>query len=231
MDNADTYYSKYYRETQRSGLQGWGNSLIDRRVARHRARAASSYSSLKVLELGASSGEHLNFEDVESFKNWIGIDLRPGITDPENTRSLQLSSKMAFVAGDVEQLPFPDNSFDQVVSTCVLHHLERVENALAEVRRVLRVGGTFVVSMPTDPGLANQLIKQLITYRAMRRSGILNPRLEYAREHRNHIGALLTLCEHTFAGDETALRYYPFRFVKSWNLNLIATFVARKTSD
>ena len=41
-------------------------------------------------------------------------------------------------------LPFPDESFDSVVSCLMLHHIIDWERAVAEVARVLRPGGTFV---------------------------------------------------------------------------------------
>jgi len=45
---------------------------------------------------------------------------------------------------DATAMPFPDGSFDSVVSCLMLHHIVEWERALAEVARVLRPGGTFV---------------------------------------------------------------------------------------
>lgn len=129
---------------------------------------------------------------------------------------------MTSVTGDVQSLPFADASFDQVISTCLLAHVMEPERALQEVRRVTRTGGSIVIGLPTDPGLANRSIKQLVTYRSMRRAGVLDPRLSYAREHRNGVSNLLTLIRHTFREDEVHEHYFPFR-VPSWNLNLAVT--------
>ena len=51
------------------------------------------------------------------------------------------------VADLAEPLPYPDNSFDDVVASLVLHYLRDWEPALAEVRRVLRPGGRLIVSV------------------------------------------------------------------------------------
>ena len=44
-------------------------------------------------------------------------------------------------------LPYPDDAFDLVVSSLALHYVEDWDAALAEVRRVLRPGGRFTVSI------------------------------------------------------------------------------------
>lgn len=51
------FYSKFYTELQRTGIQGWGNSLIDKLIEKSIKRTEVS----NILELGAASGEHLMF--------------------------------------------------------------------------------------------------------------------------------------------------------------------------
>lgn len=48
--------------------------------------------------------------------------------------------------GDVENLPFSNSSFDVVVSRYSAHHWARPGKALSEFRRVLRAGGSFILS-------------------------------------------------------------------------------------
>jgi ubiquinone/menaquinone biosynthesis C-methylase UbiE len=67
-------------------------------------------------------------------------------------RAKKLFPKIKFVEGDAEQLPVPDQSFDNYLMNFGLLHLENPEKALAESFRVLRPGGTaaFTVWAPPD---------------------------------------------------------------------------------
>ena len=222
MHNPNTdYYSNSYTVIQRTGFQGWGNALIDRLIE----RKVNRREGMRILELGASSGEHLKF--VKVFPLWskyICLDINPGISDPVLFKSLRkgnppLIPNISFVKASAEQLPFADKSFDLIISTCLLAHVKDVEQALSEMRRVVTVGGQIVIGLPTDPGIINRLVKVVHTYPKMKRMGVLNPRLTYAREHINPIGNLIALIKNVFSSDEVKLQFFPLR-LRSWNLNL-----------
>jgi SAM-dependent methyltransferase len=51
--------------------------------------------------------------------------------------------------GDATRLPFADNSFDRVITSEVLEHIQNDVGALAEFVRVLKPGGTFAATVPT----------------------------------------------------------------------------------
>ena len=51
------------------------------------------------------------------------------------------------VQADAENLPFPDNSFDVVFSSGVLHHTPNTQKTIDEIRRVLKPGGNAVVML------------------------------------------------------------------------------------
>jgi ubiquinone/menaquinone biosynthesis C-methylase UbiE len=50
-----------------------------------------------------------------------------------------------FTYGDAQQIPFPDQSFDLVLSTLSLHHWRDPGAVLDEINRVLQPGGAFFV--------------------------------------------------------------------------------------
>ncbi len=53
-----------------------------------------------------------------------------------------------FQTGVIEQLPFPDSTFDVVLSTLMMHHLPAPlkRQGLAEIARVLKPGGRLVIA-------------------------------------------------------------------------------------
>jgi ubiquinone/menaquinone biosynthesis C-methylase UbiE len=219
--NREEYYSNFYKSLQRSGIQGWGNSLIDRLIESRVTR----FEAMCILEVGASSGEHLQFVSPEpKWSRYVGLDITPGVSDPELFARLidgnhPNSQAVSFVQGTAEGMPFGDESFDLVVSTCLLAHVPNPERVLQEMKRVVKNGGQIVIGLPTDPGVMNRFIKTLITYPRMKKVGIVNPRLEYAREHVNGIGNLLELIKFHFAESSVIYRYFP-SYLPSWNFNL-----------
>ena len=97
-----------------------------------------------VLEIGAGGGsvaQQLLSSNPEIA--WTAIDIDPHMTQAAATR-LQAFPNALARTGDATALPFPDDSFDSVVSCLMLHHIIDWERAVAEVARVLRPGGTFV---------------------------------------------------------------------------------------
>ena len=215
------YYSKFYTELQRTGIQGWGNSLIDKLIEKSIKRTEFS----DILELGAASGEHLIFVPKDPpWQKYVCLDVAPGKSNPDLYRELTEGNtppfyNLSFVQARAEEIPFQDESFDLVVSTCLLAHVREPEQVLREMRRVAKNNGQIVIGLPTDPGILNRLVKFVITYPKMKRMGIETHRLEYAREHINAVGNLVELIKKTFEKDKLQLNFFPFR-LPSWNFNL-----------
>ncbi len=60
-----------------------------------------------------------------------------------------------YLTATAEKLPFPDESFDSVISFEVIEHVQNAEIFLSEVRRVLMRGGRYFVSTPNPRHLVN----------------------------------------------------------------------------
>jgi SAM-dependent methyltransferase len=104
----------------------------------------------RVLDLGCRDGaltrEYASGNDV------VGVDVdRDALAEAEK---LGIETHWADLE---ERLPFGDESFDVVVAGELLEHLRDPFALVAEARRVLRPGGTFVASVPNAYRLKNRL--------------------------------------------------------------------------
>ena len=84
----------------------------------------------------------------------VGLDLSEGMLGlgRKKIEAQSLSDRVELVQGDSENLPFDDNSFDAVTVAFGVRNFENLEKGLAEILRVLKPGGLFVVletSVPT----------------------------------------------------------------------------------
>ena len=72
------------------------------------------------------------------------VDVDQDMTAVADHRLSRFEGRAATVTADVSALPFPDRSFDIVLSWLMLHHTITWEESLTEVRRVLRPGGVLI---------------------------------------------------------------------------------------
>jgi ubiquinone/menaquinone biosynthesis C-methylase UbiE len=96
----------------------------------------------QVLEIGAGSGAMA----VELLARYSDIDMMvtdfdPAMVDAASARLALFGDRVKARQADATALPFPDASFDVVLSCVMLHHTLEWEKALAECLRVLRPGG------------------------------------------------------------------------------------------
>ncbi len=93
-----------------------------------------------VLEIGSVARQVLSRNPKLA---WVAMDIDPHMTRAAAARLRGFPNASTRTA-DATALPFPDESFDSVVSCLMLHHIIDWERAVAEVARVLRPGGAFV---------------------------------------------------------------------------------------
>ena len=75
----------------------------------------------------------------------VGIDADPHVLADARHRS----AHRRLVCADGRRLPFGAGTFATVVANSTLEHIDRVDEALAEIARVLRPGGRLLVTMPS----------------------------------------------------------------------------------
>lgn len=101
----------------------------------------------RVLELGCGTGANFEYYDWTSVQAVDATEPDPFMLRKARARAEAAPpAKLRLHEAAAEDLPFDDESFDTAVATLVLCTVARPERALAEVRRVLRPGGSLRVA-------------------------------------------------------------------------------------
>ena len=129
--------------------------LMDAEIGDHRRRLLAGLHG-RVLEVGAGNG--LNFPHYPAtVTEVLAIEPEPYLRRLAMAAASQAPAPIRVADGTAEALPADDATFDGVVASLVLCTVTDPDQALAEVRRVLRPGGTlrfYEHVRATDPRLA-----------------------------------------------------------------------------
>jgi ubiquinone/menaquinone biosynthesis C-methylase UbiE len=98
----------------------------------------------RVLDVGTGPGRvPILIAEALPGRRIDGLDLSAAMIERarENARAAGVADRVTFTAGDVADLPYPDATFDLIVSSISQHHWPDADAGLRELRRVLRPGG------------------------------------------------------------------------------------------
>jgi len=149
------FWEKIYESEQNDLNRFYSLDMIERKDAvfkllnKHRRQPP-----YKILDVGCGPGVFLR--DAASLGHQvIGVDGAEAMVRKaeENLRKQGLTRARVFQA-DIENLPFPDNSFDIVLCIGVLSYLSSDDEALKEIRRVVRKNGMVILGLPNQLRLA-----------------------------------------------------------------------------
>jgi ubiquinone/menaquinone biosynthesis C-methylase UbiE len=132
-------------------MAGWW----DRKVVPHLIRCACGQPAVMkaraavvplaqgdVFELGCGGGINLPLYDAARIRSFSGCDPSPELLAYTRQQAQGCGLHGDIREGAGEAIPFADASFDTVVTTFTLCSVQQPEQVLAEIRRVLRPGGT-----------------------------------------------------------------------------------------
>jgi ubiquinone/menaquinone biosynthesis C-methylase UbiE len=132
----------------------------------------------KILDAGCGTGDlTLTAENyVGTSGSAYGIDASPEGIDLARKKAKRCDSDAVFEVGFIEKIPYPDATFDVVISRLVIHHLpdDLKRRGIMEIFRVLKPGGLVFLAdfkPPTKPVLAH-LASALIGHRIMMQSNL-----------------------------------------------------------
>ena len=152
-----------------------------------REKATSNLTKNSVLDLGSGTGAA--YEQLINFETTA--------VDPDK-KMLELNRFENKVLGSAENIPFEDNSFDNVFCSFVWRNVLDTNKALHEVYRVLRPGGKFVLLDMTRPkNLFFRMLHKIGTFTVLHFIGLitfnlkeyrfLNKSLDFYQQPEDHL--------------------------------------------
>ncbi|MDI3297720.1 MAG: class I SAM-dependent methyltransferase [Bacillota bacterium] len=160
-------------EGSRSGKQAYVEAIFDRIAPRYDRmnrlmtlglwwywqwsfrRLAGIRPGDRVLDVGCGTAELslLAARETGPGGRVTGVDIAEGMLRVcrQKIAGSPLAGRLEFLRADAQALPFPDGSFDVVVSGFMLRNVASLDRALGEMARVLRPGGRVAVLELTHP--------------------------------------------------------------------------------
>jgi SAM-dependent methyltransferase len=129
----------------------------------------------RVLDVACGTG-NAALEAAVAGAQVTGLDLTPELLEPARRRQGELGVTADWLAGDAEELPFPDESFDVAVSTIGVMFAPRQEVAAREIARVVRPGGRLGISSWRSEGPIGLMFRTVGSYLPAR-PGVPSPLL------------------------------------------------------
>tara|TARA_B100000989_G_scaffold101303_1_gene74014 strand:+ start:824 stop:1489 length:666 start_codon:yes stop_codon:yes gene_type:complete len=204
--------SKKYSEHLYTGMMGVMMRYCHRSLEKF-SNNNKNYN--QILEIGAGIEPHDKYIK-HPFEEYHILETSDFALD-----ELSLNKKYILHKYDGENIPFDDESFDRIIISHSLEHIEKPEDFMIKIMKILRKNGVFSISLPTDPGLLwrsarfiNGFFKAKKTYNISR--------LEYnyinATEHINSIFNLRAIIKYKYKNNHEEY-FFPTR-IKLPDINL-----------
>jgi SAM-dependent methyltransferase len=115
---------------------------------------------MQVLDVACGTG-NLALPAARTGAGVTGVDIASNLLAQARMRAAAEGLNARFAEGDAEKLPYPDASFDAVISMFGVMFAPRPELAAAELLRVCRPGGTIALANWTPGGFVGQMFKTI----------------------------------------------------------------------
>jgi SAM-dependent methyltransferase len=114
----------------------------------------------RVLDVACGTG-NLALPAARAGADVTGVDIATNLLDQARSRAAAEGLTARFDEGDAEKLPYPDASFDGVISMFGVMFAPLPERSAAELLRVCRPGGTIALANWTPGGFVGQMFKTI----------------------------------------------------------------------
>ena len=158
----------------------------------------------------------------------VGIDYVPALLERGRERAAAEGLAIELLEGDAEALPFPDFSFDAVISVFGTMFAPSHVQTAAELVRVTRVGGTIALASWTPDGFIGELFRTTAKH-VPPPAGVQSPLLWGTEEHLRTLldgdVSSLDVSEHTFTWRFRSAEEF-VDFFRSWYGPTLKAFAA-----
>src|SRR5687767_2896524 len=146
----------------REAYEGWHRSVESESaahespwqqlVARHLTPAGFQRS--RVLEIGCGRGEFVQrlVDTLGAPRLFVAADFAGSAVQFGRRRMRHGSPRVSWTVASIQDIPLADRTFDTVISCETIEHVVNPVQALREIHRVLRPGGTLLLTTPNYLG-------------------------------------------------------------------------------
>lgn len=129
-------YSKMSRSVQGLGGAGEWHEL---------KKLLPDFAGKTVLDLGCGFGWHCRYAAEQGAESVTGVDLSEKML--KKAEEMTLSPNIRYVHSSIEEFPYPEDSFDVVISSLAFHYVESYAEVCRKIFNSIRENGSFVFSV------------------------------------------------------------------------------------
>lgn len=135
----DVFFDKYSNMSRsKNGLEGAGEWHELKKML-------PNFKDKRVLDLGCGFGWHCPYAVENGAKSVIGIDISQKMLSEAKNKTK--CGNIEYICMPIEDIDFPEESFEVVISSLALHYIKSFEDVLDRVYKCLSTGGDFVFSV------------------------------------------------------------------------------------
>jgi ubiquinone/menaquinone biosynthesis C-methylase UbiE len=212
---------RFHKETQRKGVGYKINNVAYQIISK------INFKNKIILEIGASDINHLKYF-TQKPKKYFLVDCSSELLakSVKILKKKKFSHKIILVGQNKKKLAISNNSIDIIISFFTFEHIKNLEFVLKDFKRILRPGGIIVGAVPCEGGIGWGLGRLFTSRRWIKKHTNINYNKIICWEHPNFADEVIASLNSLFK--KKLNKFFPFKFIKSIDFNLIINFLYQK---
>ena len=135
----DVFFEKYsHMDRSKKGLAGAGEWETLKKML-------PDFRGKRILDLGCGYGWHCQYAMEQGAESVVGIDISKKMLEKAIEKNKY--EQVKYIHQPIEDINFPEDFFDCVISSLALHYVVSFEDVVKTVKRCIKSGGDFVFSV------------------------------------------------------------------------------------